>query len=82
MIGAEHYLDPVIDGQAATMLIASDHDIAKDIAMQLAAEIGFDPIDAGPLANSRMLEAIAEMWVFLMLRTDIGRDFAFRLIRE
>ena len=54
---------PDYDGQAATMLYAGDDEAAKQVAHQLAGDIGFDPIDAGPLANARLLEPLAMLWV-------------------
>lgn len=78
-IGAEHYADPNFAGEAATMLIAGDDPAAKDVVSVLAQQLGFTPLDAGPLAQSAALEALAFAWVSLS-RT-LGRDFAFRVIR-
>ena len=38
--------------------IASDHDAAKAKVMEMAADAGFDPVDAGPLRNARYLEPL------------------------
>ncbi len=47
------------DGVRLDALVAADDPEAKAKVMAIAADIGFDPIDAGPLANARYLEAIA-----------------------
>jgi 8-hydroxy-5-deazaflavin:NADPH oxidoreductase len=81
MIGAEHYKNPIFDGQAASMLYAGDDSEAKATVRQLLEELGFDPIDAGSLDKARLVEGLAELWVSLM-RSGMGRNMAFRLIRE
>jgi 8-hydroxy-5-deazaflavin:NADPH oxidoreductase len=81
IIGAEHYQNPTFAGDAATLLVAGDDVSAKETVAQLAAELGFDVVDAGGLAASRHLENLAELWVHLAMRTPIGRNVAFRLLR-
>jgi predicted dinucleotide-binding enzyme len=80
-IGAEHYLDPIIGGEAASMLIAGDDREAKRVVSTLATQLGFVPVDAGPLSAAVYLESLAALWVHLAIRTPLGRDFAFRVIR-
>ncbi len=80
-IGAEHYLNPVIGGEAASMLVAGDDTEAKQVVLQLAQELGFEPVDAGPLAVSAHLENLAALWVHLALRTPLGRNIGFRLLK-
>ena len=80
-IGAEHYLEPVIGGEAASMLIAGDDAEAKQVVVTLAAQLGFVPVDAGALSAAVYLESLAALWVHLAIRTPLGRDFAFRVIR-
>ena len=43
------------------VFVASDDAGAKDKVSQLAKAIGFEPVDAGPLSNSRFIEPIGEM---------------------
>jgi predicted dinucleotide-binding enzyme len=47
---------------------------------KLAAELGFDPIDSGPLSNARFLEPLAALWIWLAYPGGRGRDIAFRLV--
>ena len=46
----------------------------------LAAELGFDPIDAGPLENARLLEPVAMLWIWLALKGGLTREIAFKLV--
>jgi predicted dinucleotide-binding enzyme len=81
-IGAEHYLDPVFDGQAATMFIAGDDADAKKVVSDLISQIGFDVVDAGDLSKAVHLEALAAFWVYLAIRGGQGRGVAFKLLRK
>jgi 8-hydroxy-5-deazaflavin:NADPH oxidoreductase len=81
-IGAEHYLNPVFDGRAATLFIAGDNPEAKRVVQDLAEQMGFEVIDAGDLAISAHLEALAAFWVHLAYRTSQGRNVAFKLLRR
>lgn len=45
--------DPNDAGGAVTIPIASDHRHAKEVTARLAAELGLDPVDAGPLRMAR-----------------------------
>jgi predicted dinucleotide-binding enzyme len=80
-IGANRYAQPRFGEQAASMFVCGDDSAAKDIVSGLAKDLGFEPVDAGPLANARLLEALAELWVSLA-RGGLGRDLGFRLLRD
>lgn len=71
-IGAEHYLQPVIGGQAASMLIAGDSLPAKQTVTELLSAMGFEVIDAGNLSAAAHLESLAALWVHLAMRTGLG----------
>ncbi len=81
-LGAEHYTNPIFDGQAATLFIAGDSPDAKQVVRRLAEAMGFDVVDAGDLAASSHLEALAALWVHLALRAGYGRQIAFKLLRR
>lgn len=69
-------------GGLPLMLIAGDDEAAKEIVMQLAAGIGFDPVDAGSLSAARDLEHLGSLWVRLAYGSGLGRDIAFSLLRR
>ncbi len=59
----------------AAMFVAGDDPDAKRVAMDLAAEIGFVPEDAGPLANAKILEDMVRLW--LVLSQKHGRQVGY-----
>lgn len=79
-VGAEHFQNPMFNGERASLLIAGDDEEAKAIVSKLIADIGFEPIDAGDLAVAAHLEDLAELWMHVA--HGIGRNFAFRIIRR
>jgi predicted dinucleotide-binding enzyme len=79
-IGAEHYGSPVFGGERASMFIAGDDAQAKAVVGRLAEEMGFEVVDAGPLASAIALESLTRAWVGLSQQ--LGRDIAFKLLRR
>ncbi|MGR3632698.1 MAG: NADPH-dependent F420 reductase [Limimaricola soesokkakensis] len=56
---AQHYgTGHKVNGQPIQTFVAGDNEAAREAVKALAAEIGFEPVDAGPLANARYLEPI------------------------
>jgi predicted dinucleotide-binding enzyme len=80
--GFENMADPRYGAEAATMFYAGDDAGAKQTAARLAEDLGFDPVDAGPLANARYLETLAAFWGALAYGQRMGRGIAFRLLRR
>ena len=80
--GANNLADPGYGGRGITMLYCGDDESAKDLAAQLATDIGFEPIDAGPLSEARLLEPLALLWIHLAMFRDQGRDIALTLLRR
>jgi len=56
---ASRQTDPAAGGVAADGYVAGDDETAKQRVLELVESIGFRPVDAGPLATSRMLEGMA-----------------------
>jgi predicted dinucleotide-binding enzyme len=80
-IGYNVMADPSFPGGPATLFYCGDDPAAKSVARDLAAEIGFDPVDAGPLSKARALEPLALLWIGLAFGGH-GREIAFRLVRR
>ncbi len=80
-IGAEHLAAPQFGPVPPSMLICGDDEAALAAVAGLAAELGFDPQDCGPLANAALLEAVARLWFYLG-NNKTGRDIAFALLRR
>ena len=80
-IGAEHMAKPQIAGQAATTFLCGDDAAAKKAVARLASDIGFDPVDAGPLTQARLLEPLAMLWISMAYAHGLGIGIAFKLLR-
>src|SRR5579864_1426676 len=80
--GFENMQTPKYPDGAATMFYAGDDADAKKTAHALAKDLGFDPVDAGGLAQSHALEILASLWGTLAYGQKMGRGIAFRLMRR
>ena len=80
--GFNNMADSRYPGGKLAMLVAGDDAEAKNIVLGLASDLGFDPVDAGPLAVSRYLESMAMVWIKLAITQGMGRDFGFALLRR
>ncbi|WP_164104294.1 NADPH-dependent F420 reductase [Candidatus Laterigemmans baculatus] len=72
--------DPLYEGQAATMFYCGDDDEAKATVAQLVADLGMEPVDAGPLANARYLEPMAMLYIHLAVHQGWGGNCALKLL--
>lgn len=78
-IGSNVIDDPSYAGGAVSIPIASDHRRAKEKVGQMAAELGLDPVDAGPLRFARNIEAMTELMLVPYAQgRDAGWNFYFR----
>jgi hypothetical protein len=80
--GANNMANPVYGNDHAAMLFCGDDPGAKEVAARLAADLGFDPVDAGPLSAAYLLEHFAMLWIHLAYGVGMGRNFAFKLVRR
>ena len=60
---------------------AGDDHAARAQVLELARDIGFDPVDAGPLVNARWLEAMGYMQIQLGYALGLGPAIGFALVR-
>jgi 8-hydroxy-5-deazaflavin:NADPH oxidoreductase len=77
--GAENMADPHYPGGPLAMLYCGDDAAAKQTAQRLIKDVGFEPCDLGPLSNAPLMEAQAQLWIWLASRGGLGRNFGFRL---
>lgn len=80
--GWETMANPKFGDAKAVMFVAGDEPEGKAITLKLTAEVGFDAIDAGPLAEARLLEPFGMLWIKLAHVYGQGRDIAFALLRR
>jgi hypothetical protein len=79
---AQNMTSGKLGSERLTAFIAGDDQVAKGTAMKPASDIGFDPVDAGPLASSRYLEPMAGLIIALGYGQKMGRDIGFKLARK
>ncbi|HKW78095.1 MAG TPA: NAD(P)-binding domain-containing protein [Candidatus Limnocylindria bacterium] len=65
---ASRQADPRADGVQLDGYVAADDADAKAKTLQLVGDVGFRPIDAGPLAMARALEALAILNIALQIQ--------------
>lgn len=77
------HCDVTFDGGSPSVLYCGDDLKAKELLRQLIESCGFDPVDAGGLANARYLEPLAMLTVQLVRVEGWGpTGIAWRLMRR
>ena len=66
-VHARHLTAPEVNGIAASVLIAGDDPEAKQTVFALAGDMGFHPVDFGPLKATRELERLVGVMLFVRL---------------
>ena len=79
--GAGNLADPAYPGGPLTMPVCGDDPAAKALAMRLASAAGFAPLDCGPLAAARELEALGRLWSRLAHAQGLGSGIGWALLR-
>ncbi|HSQ48166.1 MAG TPA: hypothetical protein VLL96_00595, partial [Candidatus Deferrimicrobiaceae bacterium] len=64
-----------------TAFIAGDDADAKKTVAKLTGDIGFDPVDCGPLKNARYLEAMGNMLINLAYTYGMGTAIGYKLAK-
>jgi predicted dinucleotide-binding enzyme len=80
-VGSNIMENPQFTQPVALFYCGDDYE-AKKTAAELIRELGFDPLDAGPLSQARLLEPMALLWISLALRYGYSREIAFQLLRR
>lgn len=81
--GFENMADPIYKGQGIDMFMAGSSEKGKQVAKQLATDIGFaNCYDFGGNHKFYALEQFAFAWINLAIIQKQGRDIAFKLIKR
>jgi len=70
-----------VGGEQLTAFIAGNDSGAKQIVSQLTRDIGFDPVDCGPLKAARNLESMANLIINLAYTFGMGNKMGFKLVK-
>lgn len=77
---AQHMGTGSVEGERLSALVAGDDADAKATVLGLARDIGFDAVDAGPLANARLLEPLGYLNIQLGYVLGLGTQIGFKLV--
>jgi len=66
----------------ASMFYCGDDAEAKSVVAKLITDVGFDPVDCGPLTAARLLEPVAMLVITLGYGMKMGTNMALNLIRR
>lgn len=78
---AQHMDSGKVGGKPLSAFVAADDAHAKSVVLGLARDIGFDPVDAGPLKNARLLEPMACLNIQLGYVLKLGTQIGLGLVR-
>jgi len=70
-----------IGREQLSAFVAGDNSKAKQTVMQLARDIGFEPVDAGPLSVARYLEPMQMLLIGLGYGLKMGTKIGFKLVK-
>ncbi|MBX5494840.1 MAG: hypothetical protein IRZ15_05855 [Bryobacteraceae bacterium] len=77
---AQHMSTGHVKGTAISLFAAGDDQGAKEQVLAMGRDIGFDPVDAGPLRNARLLEPLASLNIQLAFSVKMGTQIGFKLV--
>jgi len=81
-VGYNIMANPAFGSEKPVMFYCGDDKDAKSKVKPLIDELGFEAVDAGPLAQARTLEPFALLWISLAYANGLGREIAFKLMRR
>jgi predicted dinucleotide-binding enzyme len=70
-----------VGDEKLTAFIAGDNADAKKTVANLAADIGFSPVDCGPLTSARYLDAMGLMIIGLAFKFGMGTGIGYKLAK-
>jgi hypothetical protein len=79
---AQHMDTGRLGDQPLTAFVAGDDASAKAETLELAREIGFDAVDAGPLKNARLVEPLGYLNIQLGYVNKMGTQIGFVLLHR
>jgi 8-hydroxy-5-deazaflavin:NADPH oxidoreductase len=71
-----------VGDESLSLFVAGDDESARHRVEQIGRDMGYDPVDAGPLRNARYLEALGYLNMQLASEQGMGDQIGFRLVHE
>ena len=81
-IGMNNLKNLNFNGIVADVFICGDDNSAKQVAIELAEDVGFNVVDVDELTQARYLELLALLWITLAYRHNFGTEIAFKLLKR
>jgi 8-hydroxy-5-deazaflavin:NADPH oxidoreductase len=78
-VSASAMADPIFEGKKAAVFYCGDDENSLKSVSQLATDLDFEPIAAGPLLNARYLEPFAMLYIHLAMN-GWGSNCAFQML--
>lgn len=79
---ASRMANPKVDGTSLDGFVAGDDQQAKQKTLAFVESIGFRPIDAGPLAMARALEAMGLLHILLQIQNNWPWQSGWKVVGE
>ena len=73
---------PTMHGEPAAMFYCGGTPEAKQSVAKMLSDIGFEPVDAGPLKMARYLEPLAMLYIEMAVRGGYGSQWGLKLLRQ
>lgn len=71
-----------IGNEQLTGFVAGDDAEAKRVVMSLMSDLGYDPVDSGPLRSARYLEEMGMHIMDLAFKQGMGTSIGYRLVKK
>jgi 8-hydroxy-5-deazaflavin:NADPH oxidoreductase len=81
-VGAELMADNAGLPHRPVMFMAGDDTRAKSVVATVLIDLGFEPLDAGDITRSRLLEPFGMVWINQALLRGKGRSWAFAAVER
>jgi NADPH-dependent F420 reductase len=80
--GFQNMADPAYGPRGLSMMLCGDDPEARKVVADLARQLGFEPVDVGPLRSARYLEAVAMLWIDMAIFQGFGTNFGFQVVKR